>query len=434
MLSELPVELLDLTFSFLDQDDTATWTALCTTSKLCQKLATAYLYGKVNLSSSNDGLKGWAEHSELLAERVQLICRTFVENMALAKLVETLVWPHLDDYYVETNSSKEFQTLLIDDLKQRGLPRDFARTLARYDTRSTLAVVVIHLCSEINTLELTGVDGNTVDNLQLYMGQDSPDFHVGLKQVSHVRLHLYYGSSGRKTDNFDFFLRLPALQSMVVSNVPRLNYVVRDIPFFDSSIKYLELTHFKAHSDDLERLLRHCVNLEILRIQFTGDRFHRRLDYGGSGGIGNILRDNTQQLQHLELDYEWEEPYPLSPMDLATNEHNPDYPLSGLGDLSPLKSLRRFRLAKSALLGTHHQDSLEDEVGANHPITLENAFPDSIEEVEIICPEKQFSADDMSLFQTPGVERLRNLTIFNCTKDRWASKKYGEGCASEQQS
>lgn len=93
----------------------------------------------------------------------------------------------------------------------------------------------------------------------------------------------------------------------------------------------------------------------------------------------------------------------------------------GFGSLQSLKNLRKLSAPYIAMLGAFDNVQQRD-----HDWTLPEVLPGSLEELEIFCEEIDFKYSDVALLSAPGMHRLQDLTIWNCTRDRCISRVHGE--------
>jgi hypothetical protein len=83
-MPDLPIELIELCFSFVDSSDKSSWAAICTTSKLGQQITTPKLYNSI----------GWTEDGPIgqeLCNRLGILCRS-LRDPSLTKHVKSLLY------------------------------------------------------------------------------------------------------------------------------------------------------------------------------------------------------------------------------------------------------------------------------------------------------------------------------------------------------
>lgn len=68
----------------------------------------------------------------------------------------------------------------------------------------------------------------------------------------------------------------------------------------------------------------------------------------------------------------------------------------------------------------------DDVEERDHDWTLAELLPSSLEELDIFCEGLDFTESDMALLGASGTSGLRDITTWNCTRERWISRAHGE--------
>lgn len=229
-------------------------------------------------------------------------------------------------------------------------------------------------------------------------------------------------------------LTWPSLQKISLGRLGDPETPLAELDFGISS-KLKELRIEAAFVEDVghQLLLAECPKLKSFSFawSWTSD-VYRMADWRS---IAEVLIDRNPWLEELHLDIahraglrdrivinagEWEV------MDEVERSRAFEVNNIGLGDLTELRHLRKLSAPKIALFGV-----FDNPVQRDREWTLADILPSKVQEVEIFCEGVDFTEDDRELLTSPGTARLQDITIFNCTRDKWISKKRGEGSVQE---
>ncbi|KAK4545141.1 hypothetical protein LTR36_003692 [Oleoguttula mirabilis] len=479
MAGQLPTELIEHIFSLADHTDKQTCAAICLTNELGRQAVTPVMYQSVGIT---DGRLLPAER----AHRLQLLCRTLLENPRLAALATDI------KHWVDSASQEDcgrldgsFALLVQRRLGEMNMPRALygqVLTVLEDDqcetTEDDYLVLMLLLCNRATVLELLGELNvlRDMESLCYILGcvaeeeDDSEDGEsssssdvsgeaesrqYGLYSIREVRL-ISEGLTrdGVKVDlgveDIEPLLQFPNLHSVYASNLERtISKGFRSsLDLFRSNVKELKFSAFSAKIEDLEALLPACSGLQTLDVEFTTkDSAHRRFDWRD---LGVALREFCPRIKHLRLDHERDvlmDDKDMYEMGGVRDDNVKSARLRGLGRLIELSHLTTLTLSKNALFGTRgsfagyrasdaSESDLEQKFGAldTEPSgrKLDAILPQSLRELTIICEDKYIGPWEVGLLDGPAVQHLDEMTIIDCQKDGWITKMEGPNAVQRQ--
>lgn len=174
-------------------------------------------------------------------------------------------------------------------------------------------------------------------------------------------------------------------------------------------------------------LLRPCKELRSLSISFNMHIDVRKRDWSY---FMNELQC-CSNVENFRLDYlyrglERNKPWGLSFEGSSRCQFQP------LRALTHFPRLRKLSVPEIFLFGecVHPEDG-KCHLHIEKDRDLAQVLPTSVQELDILSENEEFSEDDRMLLNAPWIENLHNVTVFNCFQEKWISKRDGEGSVDD---
>ena len=464
MAETIPTELIERALAFAASIDLPTARAVCLTNKLGRRAGTPVLYHTIDISGHyQDGLV------DVRLRRLSLLSRTLLNSKTLPIHVRCIK-VYLDDLEDLTYLAPPPPDLVaLRKLLKEGLAvsdeqkRDLKNWLdfivqdveeAAYDQYELeggdeededglvnnggledfcvygpefFVSILTLACSNLRLLDISGCANHmepitglnhALAPARLQGTVDRPD---GLGKLKEVHLSTTGDAEDWDVQTAGQALRWPSIEKMTIDELhggtriePNLGY-----PTFQSTLKMLDVKDAIINEMDLEPLLKVCPQLTSFSMKWN-EHFdvYRSPDWPA---LARILAESNPLLEELRLDIA-----PFEDLREVCLERTFEVNNEGLGDLNDFKHLRKLFVPYFALFGVF--DNPQERRGQT--LTLAQLIPTSLEELEVVCEGVDFSEDDKAVLNAPDTSRLRDLTIWNCTRDKWISRARGEGqCA-----
>lgn len=456
MADTIPTELIERTLSFAATIDTPTCLAVCLTNKLGLGAARLVLYRDISIPG---------EHGdELVDERMRkwsTLCRTLLENRALARRVESLdvylddlngytfnLPPRLNeasllklvDEELPLTATQRFEVArwfecqrqlsslddLEDDEEDDEEDDDEIDDLPPvFDPGVYLGISII-ACPN---LKLLGVGGN-IPSLEPVTClceaiQDVADSEEerqgpladGFGTIEEVVFRYCHGPGG---DLIASEVKPVLFYSRALKKVTIERFFARDnIGFYRdfggslSTVEELYIEYAGAdYVDDLVSLLELCPRLKLFSLKWSEDVCELDSEIECRRLATSLMRCNPL-LEELRLDMEG----------FVTADQIRD---GGLGSLAGLKHLRKLAVQKFGLFG-----EFDDVAHSDREWSLAEMFPNSVQELVVFCEGRDFTESDRALVNAHGTERVQDIIIYNKTRDKWISKRHGREFAED---
>ncbi|KAK5124478.1 hypothetical protein LTR85_001695 [Meristemomyces frigidus] len=416
MAAELPTELIEHIFTLANQGDKPTLAAICITNKLGRRAVTPIMYQSVGIAEQQ------YEPAER-THRLQLLCRTLLENPRLAA-IPTGVKHKIDQAsHVDCGRLEgSFVSLVERRLGELNIPRrvyipvvDVLEDDQFEISEDVYLVLMLLLCTGLQVLEHEG-ELNVFGNMGFM--RDT------LEEVAETAFD---------DDSTTRGIRVPR---------PDLTRPARFSGDIVSHIKELIIGACSAQMEDLQVVLQACPDLRTLDIEFfTKESAHRRFDWPI---LGIALRQSCPNLEQLRLDHERD--IMMDDEDIYEMGFDDEYMkramLHGLGSLKQLSHLTTLTIPKNALFGTRgaseglddsDEDSREDYLDTKpRGLTLDVLLPPSLRRLTVICEDKYIKSYETAHLEEPAVQHLDEMTVTDCQKDVWFTKTEGPNEVQKQ--
>lgn len=438
MAPQLPAELIERCFSFVDSTDKATCAAVCLTNSIGRRAGKQRLY-------ENIGIAGSDEEDEKLSRRLRLLCRSLSENLDLTEiptcarhqLHESISDARNAQSTVKAASIRALWEMPGKHFTNSRVGRPILEAVEA-DTASDEHYVslMLALCPNLKVLEFTGQVQvlRHMHFLQNMIAQATKNdngiklkepFECGLSTVEHVRI-----DHDEDITSLDIrvVLEIHSLRSLWTScfwEKPHDGNEKNYVPMpKKTSVQHLDLQYCSCKLENLSELLESAKDLRSLDIQFMSEHdAHWRYDWWE---LGEDLTANCTRLEKLRCVYRPERR-------MGPGDSSFDIPARGIGSLQKLRSLRELVIPKNALLGTPGLDEYEaefpdsdSEMRRRTPPYVE-LLPISLKDLTVLLEAEDVNRTMQNLRKEAHFATIPNFTVWSIQEEKWLSTKEAAG-------
>lgn len=453
MAPELPVEIIELCFSFLDTRDKPTCAAACLTSKFYSRKATHKLYGDVGFNSSHP-------YAGDRVRRLRLLTRTLIERPDLRDNVRivrhffdraTHMPPDEWEDWVTT-----FVRILYDSLPHSRRTRRsnlfavltsaWAFHFPKTGHAEAYAFYILLCCPKVDILDITGDASQMIDLGYLsYLLHDGPEHLQDTNQPipelevreglhSIMELHLDHDTAPQgysfTIDSVSRVLNSFMLTILEVEGLEPVTSRIDDFSDIESGVMTIRLTNCWAPAKDIAVLLRACPELQTLITEWMYVPEHQDWQALAEGlkqcpwlDYLSIVEGNAWDVDDVDLaacDAEYDAYFGFE----AEPNAQP-----GIGSLRHLTKLTDLKIPKHALIGNMETADVDWRragiANDKHmsPPCLSELLPDSLETLSVKVGSRWVHRDEAEKFLSdPRAESLKHLEVVGCASDHWISK------------
>ncbi|KAK4496286.1 hypothetical protein PRZ48_012266 [Zasmidium cellare] len=461
MAATISTELIESIFEYAAEIDATTAANVCLTNKLGRKIATPVLYRTIRIAAfdtnrtNDDPVIVWS----LRSRRLQQLCRTLMDSPGLAKHVRYI--DHAVDFGVDDFHADVYDSAFIRHVWEKTLALNppvkpaFQATMKlyqhRFESLDMLVFFLLLICSGLESLHLEGLPrpsgsreryslrGGILDDLILHIEDVGrhrsrfdrfPQYHVdGMQNVRDLGLNcggrgeLRLVEAGHLLRHID--LLFPNLRAVTIGSLEDPEDLWSEgwsveLP----ALQKLTIKSCGVTPDSIANFVSAFTGLRSLSISFNKctdvyGEFDWSLFISGFACCTN--------LETLELDYLYlglQESEELQP---CLKDHTGCNPIT---DLSSFQHLRRLSVPAFSLFGcrvTHDRQHVHQFQGYDRAAQI---LPRTLTALEVLCEREHFTNDDLKILRI--AEWLEDVTIFNCFREKWISRRHGEGSVGEK--
>lgn len=443
----LATEIIEIIIEYASEIDVSIVANFCLTDRRGYSIATPILYRTICLSAFDtkrrheDAVTLW----RLRARRLQRLCQTLWERPHLAKYVRAFV--HDADFGIE--DFQAFDSGLLEQMQQKILSLDLNPVMTSHvlapshdeyhDVQGTLAFSLLVFCPNLNSFSLEPKpEYDDIFNMLLFdapflvdigglsnLDENDPIF---LKNVLRNLQEININCTGRESvfpstlTSFGYIrLIAPNLQTVTIGRLCRGHMPPDWGETMPQSLRELTIVSCGLTSAELHRLIRDGPNLKSLSITFNKRvNVYHRFDWD------HLVRgfQGLAGLETLRLDFL----YLGLPVSNKIGGHTRCQQITE-ASFSKFPRLRRLAAPAFALFGCRIDDERQGEHRSLVDEQISHILPRTVTELEIVREYEDFAESDLHLLSNAMF--LHDVTIFNCFREKWVSKRSGEGSVGD---
>ncbi|KAF2166861.1 hypothetical protein M409DRAFT_22914 [Zasmidium cellare ATCC 36951] len=466
MADTLSTELIEFIFAYAAEIDATTAANVCLTNRRGRKIATPILYRTICIAAfgknrvNETPVTTWC----ILVRRMQRLCQSLWKKPNLARYVKRIVhdadfgMPHFHAEIYNPTFDKEVRDKILalrppirPEIEiAMGMPGNAS------DTQDLLTVFLLIICPNLESLSIEGLPRSRWEHRKTL-----DDFFFNSNSIVETvrRDNPYNGATMFRTDGVQNVREISLsctgreeLSASIAANMMR--YIHRLLP----SLRVVEIGLLHRETNGLHTGWQASVSpIEELRIMSCGwdmsgntprlddlvwmvpalrslsISFNKNVNvYDSSTFDWGAIIGAFQQfagLETLRLDYLYLGLASSAKCHRALKEHSACRPIT---DLKFFPRLKALSVPAFALFGCRINDQGQHVPRVDTYYQLQYLLPWTLTELEVVCDNEHFTDDDMDMLRMVGPEWLDDVIIVNCFREKWISRRHGEGSVGER--